>query len=145
MRSGAASSRADLEDLIQHMEEVSPMRPIAPACLVKIVDGAVKFAQFFGFPPHPDYRHARVLLQGVDPSACPTPFTFGRDGKPFYMRGPNESLAEAAAISERVQQAGGHYIVGMRGGAMDELAIIEQRLDQLEASDDEDESLDESL
>ena len=60
-----------------------------------------------GFPPR------LRLLAGIDPAGCPHEFEYGRDGKPFYMRGPNESLAVARIIAERVTEAGGHYIVAL--------------------------------
>ena len=53
-----------------------------------------------------------MLLAGIDPSPCPQQFTFGRDGKPFYIQGPHESSTQADAIMQRIQDAGGHFIVG---------------------------------
>ena len=105
-----AGTSADFEDMLRKMEMVETMASSTPACLAKIVTGAVEYAQYFGFPPHPDYRHASKLLDGIDPSSCSTKFSFGRAGKPFYIQGPNESFAQAAAIIQRVQKAGGHFI-----------------------------------
>ncbi len=139
-----AGTRAELEEMIEKLQGLGGMRAITPACLAKIVEGAVDYAQSYRFPPHPDYRHASVLLRGIDPLTCPTQFTFGRDGKPFYIRGPNESLAEAAAIGQRIEEAGGHYLVGMPRSGAEELSAIEGEFDQLE-SDDEDDFPDESL
>ena len=115
------------------------MRTITPACLVEIVKGAVEYAQSFGFRPHPDYRHASALLEGIDPSTCRNKFTFGRDGKPFYVRGPNESLAQAQAISRRVADAGGHFIIPLRDGGV-EVRSLEDRLDEFDSLDEDDSS-----
>jgi hypothetical protein len=108
-------TRSEFEDVIQQMGRTQTMRPITPACLVKTVQGAVDYAQSFGFPPHPDYRHASRLLEGIDPSGCKERFQFGRDGKPFYIQGPNESPAQVEAIMQRVQAVGGHFFVAMPG------------------------------
>ena len=116
----------DYDDLIRRMNGTQKMAAIAPACLLKIVQGAVDYAGSFGLPPHPDFHHAAKLLAGIDPSACPEQFTFGRNGKPFYVQGPHESSAEAAAIMQRVQAAGGHYLVG---------GAVADMLKQLEAAD----------
>jgi hypothetical protein len=116
-----AGTRADLEKLVRHLEESQKMSAITPACLVKIVKGAVEYAQSFGFVPHPDYRHASMLLDGIDPSTCPNEYVFGRDGKPFYIQGPNESAAQAKAISQRIQSLGGHFLVEI--SAADALAL----------------------
>jgi hypothetical protein len=125
-----AGTRADLEDMIRQMDEVRRMIPITPACLVKIVQGAVDYAQSFGFPPHPDYRHASKLLEGIDPSTCRESFTFGKDGKPFYIQGPNESPAQAQAIMQRVQGLGGHFFVQLHGPDVQEFPAIEDEFDE---------------
>jgi len=130
-----AGTHQDLKDLIRQMEEGQKMRAITPACLAKIVKGAVEYAQSFGFPPHPDYRHASILLDGIDPSTCPNQFTFGRDGRPFYIQGPNESLAEATAISQRIQDAGGHYLMAIPGAGVGELPA--GTFDQFDALDED--------
>ena len=130
--------------MVEKMEAIQAMRAITPACLAKIVKGAVEYAQSFGFPPHPDYRHASTLLEGIDPSTCPNQFTFGRDGKPFYIQGPNESLAQAEAITQRVQNAGGHFIVALHDGDGEDLGACEDGFDQFDSLD-EDDSSDESF
>jgi hypothetical protein len=130
-------SRANLNDFIEQLETSQKMRAITPACLVKIVKGAVEYAQSFGFPPHPDYRHASKLLDGIDPSSCPNQFEFGREGRPFYIQGPNESLALATAISQRVQRAGGHFIHKLSGPDPDleEIAAGEDEFDELDLTE----------
>jgi hypothetical protein len=124
-------SGEELKDLIEHMEEVERMSDIDPACLVKIITGAVEFAQRYGFPPHPDYRHVAMLLQGIDPSTCRTRFTFGDDGKPFYIQGPDETPAQAMAIRERLAAVGGKFLTEMPGDA-DEPGDDEDDDDELE-------------
>jgi hypothetical protein len=120
-----AGSPGDFRDLIRQMEQGQRMGPISPSCLAKIVKGAVEYAQAFGFVPHPDYRHASMLLEGIDLSTCPTQFTFGRDGKPFYVQGPHESFAQATAISQHLQAMGGHYLVQLPEAVVHEHPEIE--------------------
>ena len=106
-----AGTQREFDDIVKKLENnTGSLRAITPECLAKIVHGGVAFAQSFGFPPHPDYRHAARLLDGIDPASCRHEFSFGRDGKPFYISGPNESAAEAQAIAARAHQVGGHYI-----------------------------------
>jgi hypothetical protein len=137
-----AGTHKDLEDMIEHAERMQTMRPIAPACLAKIVTGAIEYARSFGFAPHPDYRHASMLLAGIDPSTCPEQFTFGRDGKPFYIQGPYETLAQAAAITQRIQDAGGHFMVGGPAAGLRDLPGPADEFEQVD-SPDEDASPDE--
>jgi hypothetical protein len=133
-----AGTHEDLEDLIRQTEKVQMMAAITPSCLAKIVKGAVEYAQSFGFPPHPDYDHAALLLDGLDPSTCPNQFAFGRDGKPFYIQGPNESFALATAISQRIQEADGHYLVAIPDVGSQEFPTTEGAFDELDSLDDDD-------
>jgi hypothetical protein len=106
-----AGSMGDFKELIRKMEQTRSMVPISPNCLVKIIEGAVAYAGAMGFPPHPDHHHASRLFAGIDPASCDQEFSFGRDGKPFYIQGPYETPAEANAIRQRVQEAGGDFLV----------------------------------
>lgn len=133
-----AGTMEEFRELIQEMEKVQSMRPISPACLAKIVLGAVEFAKSFGFPPHPDFRHASRLLDGIDPSTCPEHYVFGKEGRPLYIQGPNETPAQAMAIVQRVQEAGGHFIMGVPGDDVEGLDAIEGAFDDEE--DDEDDN-----
>ena len=133
-----AGTTGELKDMIRKMEQTQTMTTIAPECLVKIVKGAVEYAQSFGFPAHPDYRHAAMLLAGIDPETCSQEFSFGRDGKPFYIQGPNESLAQALAIRQRIVGEGGHYIVGGPGVRFGDLAGLEADYDESDSLDEDD-------
>jgi hypothetical protein len=82
---------------------------VAPEYFAKLVFAAVDYAQSYGFPPHADYRHTRMLLQGIDPSLCPDTFEFGQDGRPFYYNGPNDSPERINTVLHRLEQVGGHY------------------------------------
>ena len=107
-------------------------RWIEPECLAKLVLGAVEFAQSYGFPPHPDFRHASRLLAGIDPAGCSRDFRYGVDGKPFYMQGPHESPSEARVIAERVAQAGGRYVAMLDGGPLPALGSGDDDLNPLD-------------
>lgn len=106
-----AGSMADFDEMVRRMNETQMTKSTSPACLAKIIEGAVAYAGALGFPPHPDYRHSARLLAGIDPAECDQEFTFGRDGKPFYIQGPNESPMQAQVISQRVKEAGGDWMV----------------------------------
>jgi hypothetical protein len=105
-------SSADLDDLVERIEGSQDLVPIKPECLVKILRGAVDYANALGFHPHRDFKHAAMLLQGIDPADCAEEFTYGEDGKPLYINGPNESIQEVMAILQRVRAAGGHFLLG---------------------------------
>ncbi|MGH7136314.1 MAG: hypothetical protein ACREHD_11280 [Pirellulales bacterium] len=90
-------------------------RNISPERFSKLVYCAVDYAQSLGLPPHPDFHTTRHLMDGIDPSLCEDQFEFGKNGKPFYVAGPPDSPAKARMVAERVNAAGGHYVVPMHG------------------------------
>jgi hypothetical protein len=92
-----------------------PMCKVAPEYLAKLVYAAVDYAQSFGFAPHPDYRHARMLLAGVDATQCQDEFVFGKDGKPLYFQGPHDSPAKVKTIMQRLADGRGHITIAAKG------------------------------
>jgi hypothetical protein len=137
-----AGSSGEFRELIERVEQRETMEPITPACLVKIVQGAVAYAESFGFLPHPDYRHAAMLLAGIDATTCAQEFAFGKDGKPFYIQGPNETYEEAEAIMDRIQEAGGHFMIGGPVSHMGDFAELEDDRDELDSLDDDESATD---
>lgn len=117
-------TRPEFDELVDRIGECGRLQSVTPEYFSKLVHCAADYAQSIGLPPHRDFRHWRLLLAGIDPSQCADEFTFGRDGKPFYIRGPYESLATARAISKRVVDHGGNYVVQFTDAeASDELDV----------------------
>src|SRR5947207_2095573 len=53
----------------------------------------------------------RLWRAGIDPCLCIETFIFGKDGKPLYVRGPNESISHAQSIGRRVAASGGDFFI----------------------------------
>src|SRR4051794_7085450 len=69
-----------------------------------LVHGAVAFAAGLGFSPHPDFAAARGYLGELDE---PCAMTFGRQGRPLYVPGPNDDpIAVMRALKETVGSDG---------------------------------------
>ena len=81
-----------------------PFDNVHPSCVKKIIEGAVRYAKQLGFTPHEDYYKAIGLLGGIDSSVCPVSYEYGRDGKPFYVRGPHETIPQARRIIESLNK-----------------------------------------
>lgn len=81
----------------------------------KLIEDAVSYAAGLGISPHPDYRKASAIFGDVEASDCHESFEFGKDGKPFYVAGPRDSLQRSKAIisvlRNRLGEDGFHYIV----------------------------------
>ncbi|MBK1617258.1 hypothetical protein CKO42_02085 [Lamprobacter modestohalophilus] len=77
---------------------------IDPSCFKKLILGAADYAGELDFSPHKDYQRAIPLLDSIDPTACAERFEYGYEGKPFYIRGPSESLSQARRIVEQLDR-----------------------------------------
>ncbi len=106
-------SEWDLDKLKRKLRGMGPLHAVTPEQFAKLVFGAVDYAQQFGFVPHPDYRHAKLLLAGIDPTRCTDTFEYGRDGKPFFINGPHDSAEKIKVIMHKIKLAGGDFLVGM--------------------------------
>ena len=93
-----------------------PMEQIPPARARSLVEQAVQYAMALGLPPAAGYdKTSRVFAQIP---ALTEHFTFGRDGKPCYISGPNETEVGARRIVEHLVRRCGldnfHYMVEVR-------------------------------
>src|SRR5262245_4822778 len=93
------------------------LRKVEPAYAKKLVLDAIAYACNNGFEPHKDYQLASKVLRDIDETACKTEFTFGKDGMPFYIAGPNDSEARSKQVIDtlhrRFGSGGYHYLVGL--------------------------------
>jgi hypothetical protein len=105
-------------------------RTITPEHARKLVEEAVAYARGFGLPPHPDYEKAKAIFGDIDAGRCQETFVFGREGKPFFVSGPNDSPARCrrivAALTEHRGLDNFDYLVhvsprGLVSGALDVL------------------------
>jgi hypothetical protein len=68
-----------------------PSRSVAPAEARKLLEEAVAYAREIGFSPHADYPRAMTIFGDINAADSDAQFQFGKDGKPFFISGPNDS------------------------------------------------------
>lgn len=116
----ANASRSKYEERIMSLDQNESLENVTPEYAVNLVENAVAYARNLGFKPHEDYPRVKKLFGSIDPSICPTEFEFGKDGKPFFVSGPNETKADSRRIirtlGERLGPDGFHYLVTMNPG-----------------------------
>ncbi|MBF0135461.1 MAG: hypothetical protein H7833_11205 [Magnetococcus sp. DMHC-1] len=100
-------SKVQYDDLVKKVQTSHEMEHVHPACLRKIVESAVSYADALGFKPHQDFTLGKLLLGDIESDLCPSQYQFGRDGKPFYVSGPNDTEADSR---KRVNQL--HKVCG---------------------------------
>ncbi len=95
---------------------------LTPAAARQLVEGAVDYAKGLGLLPHPDYARARHIFGDIDPAASDREFEFGKDGKPLFVSGPNDSPARCASIvgilTEHCGKGGFDYVVAVSGAML---------------------------
>lgn len=109
-------SQAYYEDRVEHLLLQETLEDVAPAYARKLLSDAVAYARGLGLPPHPDFREAAAIFEGIDAAECPETFSFGREGKPFFVSGPNDTPTRCRQILETLQARlgpdGFHFVVG---------------------------------
>lgn len=112
-------SEAQYASSVAKLRENEPLEPVDPACAKKLVLRVVEYARGLGLEPHPDYRAAKRIFEGIDAGACDQDFTFGREGKPYFFSGPNDTPARCRqilkALSKRLGPDEFHFTVAGSG------------------------------
>ncbi len=88
---------------LDHIAKTQPMEETDPAYARKLVNEAAAYAADLGLPPPPDFHAIERLFGEVDAAACTETFTFGQDGKPLYVPGPNDTPARIRQVLARLQ------------------------------------------
>ncbi len=110
-------SNSEYENRMTHLRQNEDLERVEPEYALKLIEDAVAYAQGIGFNPHKEYPLVKGIFGSIDPSGCSSEFEFGKDGKPFYVSGPNQTEADSRRIisilNERLGPDGFHYMVGM--------------------------------
>jgi hypothetical protein len=110
-------SENDYTDRIRQIEVNEELETIHHSCLRKLIEECVGYSEKLGFKPHKDYIISKQLLMDIDPTVCPNKYSFGKDGKPFYFAGPNESEQRSKQIINTLSKNCGEgnfdYVVGV--------------------------------
>ncbi|MSR57797.1 MAG: hypothetical protein EXS05_09000 [Planctomycetaceae bacterium] len=116
-----------------HMTATFETVTLKPACARKLIEGAVEYARNLDFQPHPDYSQAKRIFGDIDPAACEQTFVYGKDGKPFYIAGPNDSSDRCTRIMRslhtRCGPGGYHFLAPIE--LMDSLPAEIQSLENI--------------
>ena len=79
----------------------SPMVSVDPSYARKLLRDLAAWSQSIGFAPQRDFAAVERIFGDVSPDASEAVYQFGRDGRPVYIPGPNDT---AALIRRRVEQ-----------------------------------------
>lgn len=78
-------------EIYRKLASQDKLNSLRPECARKLVESAVQYAADLGLPPHSDYRKARLIFGDIAAAECEEDYTFGKDGKPFFVAGPHDN------------------------------------------------------
>lgn len=97
----------------------APFRTVTAPSARKLLEDLVAWSRQLGFEPAPDYAAAARILGDTPLNPDQAPFPFGKEGKPFYISGPRDSLARSKRIVEQLAKkcgpGGFDYVIGNLG------------------------------
>lgn len=125
------ATEEDVERIQRGETEDYNLEPIDPSRARAFVEAAVEYANRLGFAPPTEYRKAKRVLSDLPRGETREDFTFGRDGKPFYIQGPYDSDQRASTILAILEARLGEGGFGY---------LLAAPLDSEEVDGDEDES-----
>jgi hypothetical protein len=98
-------SRRMFEERMGESRQERALVKVDPSVARKLLHDAAAFAGSFGLAPSTDFAEAEALFGDI-PLATKT-FPFGKDGKPFYVSGPNDSPARIRRIMDTLATCAG--------------------------------------
>ncbi len=108
------------KDFVTKMQSKFTSREVSPATVRKLVEEAVAYAAGLGFAPHADYHKAKPIFGTIDPRESTEEFEFGKDGKPFFIAGPNDTPQRCrqimAILAHDLGPDGFHFLLPMGAG-----------------------------
>jgi hypothetical protein len=97
----------DLRSRLAAQHDVQSFIDIEPARARKLIRGAASYAAGLGLQAAEDTPVVEAIFGDVDAGDCTETFTFGKDGKPFFVSGPNDKPARIRAITRILQESRG--------------------------------------
>ena len=99
------TSQRELQEHTNRMNEQYPLLPVEPSVARKLLHDAAAYAASFGLPPSENFANVHLIFG--DTALAEETFSFGKDGKPFYMAGPNDSPASQRRIMDALAKHAG--------------------------------------
>jgi hypothetical protein len=110
----------ELRSRLAEQFDVQSFIEVEPARARKLIRDAAAYAAGLGLPAAKDTPAIEAIFGDVDAGACSDTFTFGKDGKPFFMNGPNDTPARIRAITQALEEScgtgGWDYLVEVAPG-----------------------------
>lgn len=112
----------EYKEVRDDMKSRQKMTKADPNLAAKIIREAIAYAKDLGFRPDPAYRDAMRVLGDADPDACDEAILLGKDGKPFFVPGPDDKVnLIMAKLTRRLGPDGFNYMGPVDADTEDQL------------------------
>ena len=122
---GDIRTKGEYREMLEYVEENTSLQKLPPADLRCLVEEAVEYARDLGFEPHTDYRRVQPIFGEIDVQEATEHYEFGREGKPFFIAGPDDDAQRCQRIlsilEDRCGKDGFHYMLPVSGGMAAEI------------------------
>jgi hypothetical protein len=112
-------SEAELRSRLEALSETQDFVEVEPSRARRLIRDAAAYAAGLGLPAAKDTPLIEAIFGDVDANACTETFTFGKDGKPFYVSGPSDTPARVRTIRQALEKSCGtgnwDYLVEIPG------------------------------
>ncbi len=92
---------------------------IDPGLAHELIYGSITFAERYGFKPHKDFKLASYVLEPPDVYPPSHNLEFGKDGKPFFVAGPNDNVKAILAQLHRTAGEGNYHFMARMGNTFE--------------------------
>src|SRR5208337_2598135 len=97
----------ELQSRLAEQYDAQMFIDVEPARARKLIQDAAAYAAGLGLPTAKDTSAIEAIFGDVDASACTDTFTFGKNGKPFFLGGPNDTPARIRTIIQTLEKSRG--------------------------------------
>ncbi len=125
------TSRLGYEEILEGIGRAGAVEQLPPEDAKKLCLRAAAYAGNFGLKPHSDFAKAMGIFLGVDELKSEREFSFGKDGKPFYVCGPNDSRSFQERVVRTLHQSvgPGNYDAMIRDNYSDARPVFDELQD----------------
>ena len=109
--SNANLSMEEYQKLKLSFPPESILTACSPGKACRIIIGAIEYAKKIGFKPQQDFDLSKYVLEGLQNNDYDLTLEFGKDGKPFYIAGPDDDFeAIIETLKKNVGEDNFHFI-----------------------------------
>lgn len=80
------------QDVRDHISQNEPLIDCPVPLVHHLIYGALDYASKLGFKPQKDFKMSRYILERKDKVEESIAIEFGKEGKPFYVAGPDDNV-----------------------------------------------------